>query len=151
MAATDATSSFARRRGLGWCHVHWSYYSVISFAVAFLLPVIAKSLGRKLHAYALPDHWRHWIDQCMFFIKIKTCLLLSMVGVGLAWSAILTMPYAMLAGALPQDKVGFYMGIFNFFIVIPQNRCSSRSWDFLMKNVFGGHSIYALVSWWRFQ
>ena len=67
-----------------------------------------------------------------------------MIGVGLAWSSTLTMPYAILAGALPADKMGFYMGVFNFFIVIPQI-LSSAILGFFVKTVFHQQSIYALV------
>ena len=67
-----------------------------------------------------------------------------MVGVGLAWASILSMPYAILAGALPSHKMGTYMGIFNFFIVIPQILAASIL-GFLTRDLFGGHAIYALM------
>jgi len=68
-----------------------------------------------------------------------------MLGVGLAWASILSMPYAILTGSLPSNKMGTYMGIFNFFIVIPQILAASVL-GFLVKNLFGGESIYALVT-----
>ena len=71
-------------------------------------------------------------------------LLLPMIGVGLAWSSTLTMPYAMLTGSLPPNKMGFYMGVFNFFIVIPQIVAASIL-GFMLNNFFGGQSIYILV------
>ena len=71
-------------------------------------------------------------------------LLLPMVGVGMAWASTLTMPYAILSGALPANKMGFYMGVFNFFIVIPQILAAAIL-GFFVKNLFGGESIYALV------
>jgi maltose/moltooligosaccharide transporter len=67
-----------------------------------------------------------------------------MVGIGLAWSSTLTMPYAILAGALPADKMGFYMGVFNFFIVIPQI-VAAAILGFFVNHVFGNQSIYALL------
>ena len=67
-----------------------------------------------------------------------------MVGVGLGWASTLTMPYAILAGALPADKMGFYMGVFNFFIVIPQILAAAIL-GFFIKSVFHEQSIYALV------
>jgi maltose/moltooligosaccharide transporter len=67
-----------------------------------------------------------------------------MVGVGIAWASILTMPYAILAGALPANKMGYYMGVFNFFIVIPQVVAGLILGTFVSR-VAGGHSIYALV------
>ena len=80
----------------------------------------------------------------MFFIKDKDLLLLPMVGVGLAWSSTLTMPYSILADALPPTKMGFYMGVFNFFIVIPQI-VAAAILGFFVRAVFDNHSIYALV------
>lgn len=67
-----------------------------------------------------------------------------MVGIGLAWSSTLTMPYAILAGALPADKMGFYMGVFNFFIVIPQILAAAIL-GFFVKILFNDQSIYTLV------
>jgi maltose/moltooligosaccharide transporter len=71
-------------------------------------------------------------------------LLLPMVGIGLAWSSTLTMPYAILAGALPANKMGFYMGVFNFFIVIPQILAAAIL-GFFVRILFNSESIYALV------
>jgi maltose/moltooligosaccharide transporter len=71
-------------------------------------------------------------------------LLLPMIGVGLAWSSTLTMPYAILAGALPANKMGFYMGVFNFFVVIPQILAAAIL-GFFVRTVFGNESIYALM------
>ncbi len=67
-----------------------------------------------------------------------------MLGVGLAWASILSMPYAILTGALPSDKMGTYMGIFNFFIVIPQILAASLL-GFFVSRIAGGHAIYALL------
>jgi len=67
-----------------------------------------------------------------------------MLFVGLAWASTLTMPYAILAGALPPDKMGFYMGVFNFFIVIPQILAAAIL-GFFVKNVFNDQSVYALL------
>ncbi|HWB28215.1 MAG TPA: MFS transporter [Chitinophagaceae bacterium] len=96
-----------------------SYYSIITFLFALVLPAIAKALGRKLtHTLCL---FCGAIGLVMVrFVTEKYQLFFCMTGVGIAWASILSMPYAMLAGALPQDKVGIYMGIFNFFIVLPE-------------------------------
>ena len=72
-------------------------------------------------------------------------LLLPMVGIGLAWASILSMPYAILSGALPAAKKGVYMGIFNFFIVIPQILAAAILGT-IVKSFFGGEAIYALVT-----
>ena len=67
-----------------------------------------------------------------------------MVGVGIAWASILSMPYAILTGSLPSHKMGIYMGIFNFFIVIPQIVAASIL-GFLVSELFENQPIYALV------
>jgi maltose/moltooligosaccharide transporter len=72
-------------------------------------------------------------------------MIFSMIGVGLAWASILAMPYAILTGSLPQHKMGVYMGIFNFFIVIPQILAATIL-GFMVKSLFGGESIYALLA-----
>jgi maltose/moltooligosaccharide transporter len=72
-------------------------------------------------------------------------LLVAMVGVGFAWASILSLPYAMLAGAVPAAKMGVYMGIFNFFIVIPQILAAAVL-GFLVRAWFGGESIFALAA-----
>jgi maltose/moltooligosaccharide transporter len=78
------------------------------------------------------------------FIQDPKFLLLSMVGVGIAWASILSLPYALLSDSIPAEKMGVYMGIFNFFIVIPQLVAASLL-GFLLKSLFGGHPVYALV------
>jgi maltose/moltooligosaccharide transporter len=80
----------------------------------------------------------------LLVINDKNILLLPMVGVGLAWASTLTMPYSILAGALPANKMGFYMGVFNFFIVIPQ-LIASAALGYIVSNLFNQQSIYALV------
>jgi len=80
----------------------------------------------------------------VFFINDPNMLILSMVGVGIAWASILSMPYAMLAGALPANKMGYYMGVFNFFIVIPQI-VAAGILGFLLSTFFDSESIYALI------
>ncbi len=67
-----------------------------------------------------------------------------MIGVGIAWASILSMPYAMLSSILPANKMGYYMGVFNFFIVIPQI-IAAGILGFMLKSFFGNISIYALI------
>lgn len=94
-------------------------YNLFAIPFAFLLTPIAKAIGKKqTHALALFCGGLGLIS--MFFIKDSNMLWISMVGLGFAWASILAMPYAMLIDAIPQHKMGVYMGIFNFFIVIPQ-------------------------------
>ncbi len=105
--------------GQAWGGNAFAVYSIVCFAVAFLLPPLARATSRKtVHAIALLCGAAGLMS--VYFIQDKNILLLSMVGVGVAWASILSMPYAILSGALPPARMGVYMGVFNFFIVIPE-------------------------------
>jgi maltose/moltooligosaccharide transporter len=105
--------------GQAWGGISFMVYSIVCFAVAFLLPPLAKATSRKtVHVVALLCGAAGLMS--VYFIQDKNLLLLTMVGVGVAWASILSMPYAILSGALPAARMGVYMGIFNFFIVIPE-------------------------------
>lgn len=139
---SDATSELFNK-GADWVGICFAVYNGIAALVAFLLPVIAKRTSRKFtHMISLIAGGIGLLS--IYFIKDPNLLLVSMVGVGLAWASILSMPYAILAGALPSHKMGTYMGIFNFFIVIPQILAASIL-GFLTRDLFGGHAIYALM------
>jgi maltose/moltooligosaccharide transporter len=137
------TTSKAYQDAADWVGVMFMVYNGVSAITAFLLPMIAKKTGRKYtHMMCLIIGGIGLIS--MLFIKDKNLLLLPMVGIGLAWSSTLTMPYAILAGALPAQKMGFYMGVFNFFIVIPQILAAAIL-GFFVRILFNNQSIYALV------
>lgn len=139
---TDQDSKIFQDAG-DWVGVMFMVYNGVSAIAAFLLPVLAKRIGRKYtHMICLVIGGVGLAS--MLFIKEQNMLLVPMVGVGLAWASTLTMPYAILSGALPANKMGFYMGVFNFFIVIPQILAAAIL-GFFVKNIFGGESIYALV------
>jgi maltose/moltooligosaccharide transporter len=78
------------------------------------------------------------------FIRDPAFLLLPMIGVGIAWASILSLPYVLLANTLPANKMGVYMGIFNFFIVIPQLVAASIL-GLLLRELFAARSIVGLV------
>jgi maltose/moltooligosaccharide transporter len=80
----------------------------------------------------------------IYFISNPTMLLVSMGMVGIAWASILSMPYAMLSNALPANKMGYYMGVFNFFIVIPQILAASILGFFTMK-LFHANTLNTIV------
>src|SRR6218665_124399 len=102
-------------------------YNLWAIPFAFLLTPIAKFIGKKqTHALALACGGLGLIS--MYFIMDTSLLWISMIGLGFAWASILAMPYAMLIEVIPQRKMGVYMGIFNFFIVIPQ----------IINGLFGG-------------
>ena len=114
--ALDAKSIGFNEAG-DWTSVMFAFYSAIAAFFSLLIPSIAKSIGRKkTYSFSLIIGGLGLIS--MFLVHDKNMLLASMVGVGLAWAAILAMPYAMLSGSLPADKMGVYMGIFNFFITL---------------------------------
>ncbi len=119
-----------------------SFYSVVTFLFALVLPSIADKLGRKsTHSLCLLCGALGLIS--VSWVQDKNLLFVSMVGVGIAWASILSMPYAMLSGSLPKDKVGIYMGIFNFFIVLPEI-IASLGFGWLMKNVLHNDRMAAV-------
>jgi maltose/moltooligosaccharide transporter len=140
---TTDTASEIYNTGANWVGVCFAVYNGVAAAVAFLLPALAKVTSRKAtHMICLIAGAIGLAS--VFFIKNPDLLLLSMVGVGIAWASILSMPYAMLAGALPPKKMGFYMGVFNFFIVLPQI-VAGLILGFLLKTFFNEEPIYALL------
>lgn len=129
--------------GADWVGVLFAIYNGVAAIFAFLLPVIAKVTNRKItHLLCLFAGGIGLIS--IFYITNPDMLVIPMIGVGIAWASILSMPYAMLAGALPANKMGYYMGVFNFFIVIPQI-VAAGILGFLLNSFFGNESIYALI------
>lgn len=132
--ATDPKSELYAR-GTEWGGVGFAVYSVTCFAVAFLLPKLAAATSRKkTHALALVCGAIGLLSVPL--IHNQYLLLLTMVGVGVAWASILSMPYAILSGALPAARMGVYMGVFNFFIVIPEI-LASLGFKHLIRLLFG--------------
>jgi maltose/moltooligosaccharide transporter len=116
--ATDPQSALYTQ-GIEWGGFAFAFYSITCFLVAFALPKLAARIGRKAtHAFALTCGAVGLLS--LYVIHDKYVLLLTMVGVGIAWASILSMPYAILSTALPAKRMGVYMGVFNFFIVIPE-------------------------------
>jgi maltose/moltooligosaccharide transporter len=105
--------------GIKWGGVCFAAYSAVTFAFAFWLPSMAAKLGRRwTHSLCLICGGVGLLSVSM--IHDKWFLIGPMIGVGIAWASTLSMPYAVLAASLPPAKIGVYMGIFNFFIVIPE-------------------------------
>jgi maltose/moltooligosaccharide transporter len=139
---TDTTSELYND-GADWVGVLMGVYNGFAALVAFLLPVLARWTNRKVaHLIALTCGGIGLIS--FIFIKNPQMLIISEIGIGFAWASILAMPYAILTSALPSNKMGVYMGIFNFFIVIPQILAASIL-GVLVTHVFKGETIYALV------
>lgn len=116
--ATDPRSELYTQ-GIEWGGFAFAFYSITCFAVAFALPALARLTSRKIvHAGALVCGGLGLLS--MYLIHDPHLLLLTMVGVGIAWASILSMPYAILSTAIPAHRMGVYMGLFNAFIVIPE-------------------------------
>nr|WP_321232263.1 MFS transporter [uncultured Psychroserpens sp.] len=143
--ATDTTSN-AYNLGANQVGAMFANYNIIAAAVAFLLPLLAKKTSRKFtHFLALVAGGLGLMS--LYFItnpSVFTIEWLPMIGVGIAWASILSIPYAMLSGSLPSNKMGYYMGVFNFFIVIPQLVAASIL-GFLVSKFFDNQPIYALL------
>lgn len=143
IANTTDTSSKEYNEIGNWVGVLFGFYSLFSAMFAFLLPLLAKKTSRPTtHLICLVAGGLGLIS--FFLFKDKYLLILSMAGIGLAWSSILSMPYSMLTASLPSNKMGVYMGIFNFFIVIPQILAATLL-GFFTKHFFNGNAIYTIV------
>ena len=138
------TSSPMYAPGVEWGGVCFGMYSLVCFGFSFLLPALARRLSRKgTHSLCLICGGLGLLSVAI--IHSKFLLLLSMTGVGIAWASTLAMPYAILAGSLPADKTGVYMGIFNFFIVIPEIT-ASLLFGWVMIHLLGNNRLSAVVA-----
>ena len=132
--AVDPQSE-AYTHGVEWGGFAMSFMNITCFAVAFLLPKLARATSRKtVHALCLICGALGLLS--VYFISSPWMLVVSMVGVGIAWASILSMPYAILSGALPAARMGVYMGVFNFFIVIPEIT-QALTFGPLIRGIFG--------------
>jgi maltose/moltooligosaccharide transporter len=140
--AEDAAGA-AYNEGANWVGVLFAAYNGFAALAAIAIPFMARLLGCR---------WSHLLNLCIgglsllsfLFIRDPALLIVPMIGVGIAWASILSLPYALLSDVLPAAKMGIYMGIFNFFIVIPQLAAASVL-GLLLREFFGGQAIYGLV------
>jgi maltose/moltooligosaccharide transporter len=141
---TADTTSQLYNDGADWVGVLFGAYNAVAALFAFGLPALARRFGPALtHVIGLLAGGLGLMS--IYFISDPTLLLFSMVGIGMAWASILAMPYVILTDALPAGKFGVYMGIFNFFIVLPQIMASTV-YGGLLHGVFGGEPIYVLAT-----
>jgi len=141
--AANDTQSLAYNEGANWVGVLFAAYNAFAALAAILIAPMTKRLGLRVS---------HLVNLCLgglglasfAIIRDPHWLLLSMAGVGFAWASILSLPYALLADTVPARKMGVYMGIFNFFIVIPQLLAASVL-GFLLKTFFGNAPLNALL------
>ena len=142
--APDDTHSQLFNDAGDWVGIIFGVYNLVSAVMAFFLPYIAGKIGRKqTHALSLLIGGLGLIS--IYFASDKYMLIVSMIAVGVAWASILSMPYAMLAGAIHPKKMGVYMGIFNFFIVIPQI-INAIIGGPIVKYLYNNHAVFALVT-----
>ena len=140
---TTSATSDAYNEGANWVGVLFGAYNGFAALAAIAIPLMVRRLGLRLsHAINV---WLGGLGLIsMQFIHDPHWLLLSMLGVGFAWASILSLPYALLSDSVPAAKMGIYMGIFNFFIVIPQLVAASVL-GFVLKQFLGGAPIQALT------
>jgi maltose/moltooligosaccharide transporter len=132
------------QQGVEWAGICFGAYSAVCFAFAFVLPAMARRVGRKAtHAVCLLMGGLGLLSVSL--MSNPRLLLLSMVGVGIAWASTLSMPYAILAGAIPPGRRGVYMGIFNFFIVIPEI-LASLFFGWVMSHLLNNDRMAAVIA-----
>ena len=144
LAGTTDPKSAAYNEMGNWVGVLFAYYNGFAAAFAFLLPVMARRFSRPpTHMIALIAGGLGLISY--YFFTDEKMLIISMAGIGFAWCSILAMPYAMLTQSLPAHKMGVYMGIFNFFIVIPQILAATLL-GILTRYFFNGNAVLTIVA-----
>jgi len=139
---TDVASALYND-GANWVGVLFAVYNGFAALAAIAIPAMARRLGCRVS---------HLINMTLggiglisfIFVRDPQLLIISMIGVGIAWASILSLPYALLSSNLPGDKMGIYMGIFNFFIVIPQLVAASLL-GLVLREFFDLQAIYGLV------
>jgi len=140
--STDPRSA-AYNQGANWVGVLMAVWNGVAALAAFLLPLLARRTGRvATHMICLVIGGLGLAS--MYLVRDPHWLIVSMSAFGLAWASLLTLPYAILCSVVPYRKMGVYMGMFNFFIVIPQILAAAVL-GLLVRTVFHGHAIYALV------
>jgi maltose/moltooligosaccharide transporter len=138
-----STTEAAYTEGVIWAGYCSGVYNTVCFLVSPVLPWVANRLGRRTtHSLCLLVGALGLLSIAL--IHDKWLLFLPMAGVGVAWASILSMPYSILAAAIPSNKMGIYMGIFNFFIVIPEI-LSSLVFGWIMANLLGNDRMKALL------
>lgn len=131
------------QEGAAWGGVCFSTYNLVAFGFSFILLALTRRFSAKgIHLVCLAIGALGLISA--IWVSQPNLLLLSMVGVGIAWASILSMPYAMLANVIPGEKMGFYMGVFNFFIVLPQILAAVALGQ-LVDHFLGGNAMQAVL------
>lgn len=141
-AADQSAPSYTA--GVEWAGICFGMYSAVCFVFSFFLPALAAKVGRKwAHSLSLLCGAAGLLSVAL--IHDKNYLLLSMIGVGIAWASTLSMPYSVLAGSLPAERTGVYMGIFNFFIVLPEI-IASLAFGWIMAHLLHNNRLAAVIA-----
>lgn len=141
--ALDDKGSDLYNEAANWVNVMFTVYNLVAVFYPFLIPRIAAKIGRKkTHAFGLLCGGIGMLS--LYVVPNEYFALGSMVLVGIAWASVLSVPYSILAGSIPAGKMGYFMGVFNFFIVLPQI-VNGLIGGPIVKWVFNSYAIYALV------
>lgn len=141
---SNDTSSPAYANAGNWTGILFGVYNAVSAVYAIFLPFLYKKIGkRNTHILSLSVAGAGLLS--LYLIQDVRLLIYPMIAVGIAWASILATPYAILSNTLPAHKMGLYMGLFNFFITLPQ-LVNGFLGGLLVKHIFNGQAIYALVS-----
>lgn len=139
----QSTTERAYTEGVMWASYCSGAYNTVCFLISPFLPALASRIGKRgAHSLCLLAGAAGLLSITM--IHDKWMLFVPMIGIGIAWASILSMPYSILAAAIPSNKMGIYMGIFNFFIVIPEI-LSSLVFGWIMVNVLNNDRMKALL------
>jgi maltose/moltooligosaccharide transporter len=140
--ATDPHSALYDK-GVAAAGSSMSVYQLVSTIFALMIPMIATKMSRvTIHTLGLSAAGLGLLS--LWFIKDPALLIFPMIGVGIGWATILSMPYAILVDFIPKEKYGIYMGIFNMFIVIPEI-LSSLALGWMMQHVFHNNHMLAIA------
>ena len=136
------TRSVAYNEGANWVGLLFAAYNGFSILAALVIPTLVRLLGlKRTHQINLMLGALGFAS--FLLLESPGPLMLSMLGIGFAWASILSLPYAILSDAVPAEQMGIYMGVFNFFIVIPQLVAASLL-GIVLSEVFNGQAIYML-------
>lgn len=141
-AINDSSSDKFNEAG-NWVGILFGAYSLFAAIFSVFMARIAKKIGRKT-TYSLSLAMGGIGFLSMYAFNTPNLLIVSMIGIGIAWAAILAMPYSLLSESLPADKMGVYMGIFNFTIAGPQI-ISGLVGGPILRSLFDSHAIYIMM------
>ncbi|WP_421920115.1 MFS transporter [Marinifilum sp.] len=144
-----------------WVGILFAGYSLFAALFSIVMSRLANKFGRKtVYSIALFVGGIGYLSTFLFsggeMVHLNLLItqvdvpssavfwMLPMIGIGIAWAAILAMPYSILSDSLPADKMGVYMGIFNFTIAGPQIISGIVAGE-ILRRLFSGEAIYIMI------